>query len=125
MDTNVDGAGNNDGNEPAKVTNSISRARRSRQTALLDIAFRRWADMPARDMLMGLSGHSSRHYCNYCTVRGRGVHAPMTAPRGTDPNWRTYDPFALPKREHQVSKMYARHVEDTGDAEVRNREDWD
>jgi hypothetical protein len=28
------------------------------------------ADMPARDMLMGLSGYNSRHYCNYCTVRG-------------------------------------------------------
>jgi len=46
------------------------------------------------------------------------MYAPITAPRGADPNWRTYDPFALPKREHQMSKMYARHVEDTGDAEV-------
>jgi hypothetical protein len=28
------------------------------------------ADMPARDMLMGLAGYNSRHYCNYCTIRG-------------------------------------------------------
>jgi hypothetical protein len=28
------------------------------------------ADMHARDMLMGLAGYNSRHYCNYCTIRG-------------------------------------------------------
>ena len=28
------------------------------------------ADMPARDTVMGLAGYNSRHYCNYCNVRG-------------------------------------------------------
>lgn len=83
-------------------------------------------DMPAKDMLMGLSGHSARHYCNYCSVRGiysrrfRHMYAPLSAPTSVapEPDWRSYNPTALPIRDHDKSKIYARHVEDTGDAEV-------
>lgn len=77
-------------------------------------------------MLMGLSGHSARHYCNYCSARGiyskkfRHMYAPLTPPTNTplDPDWRSYDPNALPLRDHDRSKLYARHVESTGDTEV-------
>jgi len=86
-------------------------------------------DMPARDMVMGLSGHSARHYCNYCSARGiyshqfRHMYTPLTAPTNTpvDPDWRTYNPNALPIRDHDRSKLYAHHVEETGDTEVIQR----
>jgi len=64
------------------------------------------ADMPAKDMLMGLSGHSSHHYCNYCEARGiyssrfRHMYAPVMPPNPCDPNWCRYDPNGLPIRNH-------------------------
>jgi hypothetical protein len=82
------------------------------------------ADMPAKDMLMGLCGHSSRHYCNYCEARGiyssrfRHIYAPVMPPVPSDPDWRRYDPNTLPIRNHHKSKVYAAHVEATGDTEI-------
>lgn len=82
------------------------------------------ADMPAKDMLMGLSGHSARHYCNYCEARGiysshfRHMYAPVTPPNPSDPDWRRYDPNGLPIRNHHKSKEYAAHVEATEDTEI-------
>ena len=85
--------------------------------------------MPAHDILMGLAGYNSRHYYNYCSIRGiyseRAGHmyCPLSPPRDSatgNPDWRTYNLLNLHLRDHADSKQWAEHVEQTGD-EVTTR----
>ena len=86
------------------------------------------ADMPARDVLMGLAGYNARHYCNYCQCSARGIYSeqtghmycPLSPPATRNPDWRTHDPLDLPLRDHTDSERRADHVEQTGD-EVTTR----
>jgi hypothetical protein len=51
------------------------------------------------------------------------MYAPFSAPTSDapDPDWRSYDPDSLPIRDHDRSRIIARYVEDTGDAETIRR----
>jgi hypothetical protein len=78
------------------------------------------ADMPARDSLMGLAGYNSRHYCNYCNIRGcsgasegshpgKHMYCPLVPPKDvpTRPDWKTYESDALPYRDSSKDRKVA------------------
>jgi hypothetical protein len=76
------------------------------------------SDMPARDELMGLTGHGSYGYCNYCDIQGifnKHIYCPLTKPTaGTTPSnvdlseWRVYNANQLPIRDAVRDECRAR-----------------
>lgn len=83
------------------------------------------ADMPARDTLMGLSGYGAVRYCRARGIWNGHIYCPIMPPTDLEARREdthlTYDPCALPLRQHERPRQQALHVRDTGDEVTTER----
>lgn len=75
-------------------------------------------------MIMGLRGHNTKPYCNYCNIRGcsngKHIYCPLQSPRDisdTSNNSRNYVASELPLRSHQEDNANAMYLCDHNDLE--------